>query len=123
MTPEARAVAAIRSALEARGCMVLKIHGNEFMPKGTPDLFVAVPGALSRSIETFELWDGTPSDPWVGAEVVREPRLAVIEVKAPGGSHPTSKLQERALRRWAAAGALAGVCRTPEEALVLCGLV
>lgn len=105
MTPEARAVDSIRKALEARGCKVLKIHGNEYMPAGTPDLIVAVPAYREGPIKTW-----------------KHPAMAVIEVKAPGGSHPTSKLQERELRKWAEAGALAGVCRTAKEALQLCGL-
>lgn len=49
--PESRVVKRISDALEDRGCIVVKIHGSQYMPKGFPDLLVVKPGGAVVLLE------------------------------------------------------------------------
>lgn len=49
--PESVVVAAIVRALEARGCIAVKMHGSQYMPKGFPDLLVVKPGGAMVLLE------------------------------------------------------------------------
>lgn len=49
--PETRIVKKITEALEARGCIVVKIHGSAYMPKGFPDLVVVRPDGVTAYVE------------------------------------------------------------------------
>ena len=82
----------IRALRSMPGVVVRKRHGSAWGVAGDPDLYGAVDG------RHFE-----------------------IEVKRPGGEAPTP-LQEARLRQWTAAGALAGVARSVEEALRIVGV-
>ncbi len=77
----------IRALRSMPGVVVRKRHGSAWGVAGAPALYGAVNG------RHFE-----------------------IEVKRPGGDAPTP-LQEARLRQWTAAGALAGVARSVEDAL------
>ncbi len=81
----------IRALRSLPGVVVRKRHGSAWGVAGDPDLYGAVNGLH------FE-----------------------IEVKRPRGDAPTP-LQEARLRQWAAAGALAGVARSVEDALRIVG--
>lgn len=63
---------------------VLKLHGTVYGRAGTPDLLIVAGG-----------------------------RVALIEVKRPGGR--LTPLQRRELARWSAAGAVTAVCRSAAE--------
>ena len=62
MQPESRVVRDIRKALEARGCIVVKVHGSRYMPLGFPDLLVVVPGGETCYLEVKV--PGRTDGPW-----------------------------------------------------------
>lgn len=49
--PETVVVRAIRRALVARGCEVVKMHGSQYMPEGFPDLLVIRPDGVVAFVE------------------------------------------------------------------------
>lgn len=92
--PESKVVKACRLALEARGCIVVKMHGNQYMPEGFPDMLVVRP-------------DG---------------QIALIEVKQPGrtdgpAGDGLAALQLRWLRELACRGAICGSCDSANDAV------
>lgn len=96
--PETRLVGRIGDALEARGCIVVKIHGSRFMPKGFPDLVVVRP-------------DGT---------------TCFVEVKQPGrtdgpAGDGVSAIQLSWLWRLGAQGTPVGYADSVEDAMRICG--
>lgn len=98
MGPETRVVHAIRAALELRGCIVLKLHGNRYMPSGVPDLLIARPDGCT-------VW---------------------LEVKQPGRTDGPqgdglSALQHRWLAKLGALGVPCGHAESVAEALEVCG--
>lgn len=97
--PETVVVGSIRRALEARGCLVVKMHGSAFTRKGFPDLLVVLPGG----------------------------ETAYLEVKVPGrtdgpAGNGLSALQVRWLRVLAEQGARCGHASSVAEALEVLGL-
>lgn len=60
--PETRVVAAIRRALEAEGCIVVKIHGSQYMPEGFPDLLIVCPWGETVYLEVKV--PGRTDGPW-----------------------------------------------------------
>lgn len=62
MQPESVVVARIRRALEARGCLTVKMHGSRFMPEGFPDLLVVLPGGETVYLEVKV--PGRTDGPW-----------------------------------------------------------
>lgn len=94
-TLERYVVVRIMKALKARpGVVVRKRHGTAMGVAGDPDLYGTIAG------KHFE-----------------------IEVKRPNDPHsqPT-ELQHQRLREWEAAGAITGVARSVDDALVILGL-
>jgi hypothetical protein len=92
--PESRLVEKIRSALEGRGCVVVKIHGSRYMPEGFPDLVVVLPGGS----------------------------VAFVEVKVPGrvdgpAGVGLSAMQLRWLWKLGSQGAVVGWADTVEDAV------
>lgn len=85
---EAVLVDAIRDALQARGCYVVKHHGSAFGVAGTPDLLVCFRGVF-----------------------------AGFEVKRPGTKSSTTPAQRKRLAEIAAAGGIAAVVTSVAEAL------
>lgn len=51
MASETVLVGKIRKALEAQGCIVVKMHGSRFMPEGFPDLVVIGPDGSTCFLE------------------------------------------------------------------------
>ena len=97
--PETRLVAAIRKAVKERHpqAWVLKVHGSPYQPGGTPDLLLCIEG-----------------------------RLLSMEVKAPQQGESRARMLGRVTElQWTrieevrAAGGVAGVATSVEEALAL----
>jgi len=91
--PEKAVEQAIMRALRSRGAVVVKSHGSAYSGAGVPDLVGVLPGG----------------------------RALALEVKRPGGGASTP-LQRRMIWAWAEAGAAAGIVRSVDEAMGLCGL-
>lgn len=97
--PETTVVNSIRRALEARGCLVVKMHGSAFSRKGFPDLLVIRPDGVT----------------------------CYLEVKVPGrtdgpAGNGLSALQLRWLRVLGEQGAIAGVADDVDSALAVLSL-
>lgn len=60
--PETRVVHAIRRMLEDAGCVVVKIHGSQYMPEGFPDLLVVCPWGETVYLEVKV--PGRTDGPW-----------------------------------------------------------
>ena len=84
-------VAAIMKAFKARGVWAKKIHGGMYQVSGLPDIIAIAP---------------------------RTGRMVGIEVKRPKLGRVTS-LQEAMIDQMNAAGAIAGIARSVDEALTL----
>lgn len=94
--PETKVTKKIKLALEKRGAIVVKLHGNQYTRAGFPDLLVIAPGG----------------------------RVAFVEVKVPGrtdgpAGNGLSALQVRWLSRLSGMGHRAGHAATPDEALAV----
>lgn len=112
MQPETLVVKKIRAALEARGALVVKIHGSQYMPEGFPDLIVVLPPRL-RWLDA-----GSPAG-WLPGESV------FIEVKTPGRSDGpwacgVSLMQLRWLWKLGAQGARCTIAESAAEAVAFC---
>jgi hypothetical protein len=97
--PESRLVDKIRRRLEQAGCVVVKIHGSQYMPEGFPDLVVVRPDGVT----------------------------CYLEVKVPGRTDGPagvglSAMQLRWLWKLAAQGACCGVVMSVAEAEQVVGL-
>lgn len=108
--PESRLVERIRAALEAHGCVVVKIHGSRYMPEGFPDLVVVCgPDTVGAAGESLA------------------GRTAFVEVKVPGrvdgpAGVGLSAMQLRWLWKLGAQGAVVGWASSPAEAEHVVGL-
>lgn len=85
---ESRLSRLIMAALRGEGAWCIKIHGSEFMPVGTPDILGCYRGLFFA-----------------------------FETKLPEKRSNTSAMQIRTLEKLQAAGALAHVVCSPEEAV------
>lgn len=89
---EAQLQRKIQQALIDRyGAKVIKFHGNEYTEIGTPDLIGVFIATTGRAYTFF------------------------LEVKLPGQS--PSPIQKQRIREWRNAGAIAGWCTSPLEAI------
>jgi hypothetical protein len=82
---QTKVVAPIIAAARKRGAKIIKTHGGAY-GRGQPDLFCVYRG-----------------------------RVVIVECKAPGKRHNTTKLQDAELEQWRLAGAITDVVDSPAQ--------